>query len=245
VSAFKTFFTNIGLGIILFFNGLFAQAPVYTGPRSSGININLVDWRRDASPTEVVGMDALGGVLYLFWLDDEGRICHGTPGVNGQLGPILLLPSSFAELRGLTRDESVINIEDLARLRNSTYDLGVYDDQGMHLALYRNQIWRERSVGAVFEDFRAIQSAYPIDINLSDSITPNRLRPVAMLRLNDYACSLTEYGSLPVPGTGLPGEAQNPSACLRKQNITGSMIANACRAGTLSGGLNDGYLRVS
>ena len=97
----------------------------------------------------------------------------------------------------------------------------------------------------VFEDFWSVQSSYPIDINLSDLITPNRLRPSGMFRLNNYNCSLTEYGRLPVPSPGIPGAAQDPTKCLHKQSITGASIADACRAGTLNGGLNEGYLVIT
>lgn len=246
-NSIKMFFADLGFRIYSFFSGLFTVMPVYRGPRSQGLTINLKDWWKDVATSVEIGVDPLGGAIYLFWLDDEGNICHGDPGTTGQPGLVLIMPSNFGELRTLRRSDATITIEELARLRNDTYDIGLYTGQGMHFVIYRNQIWRERSVGMVFEDFANIQSSYPIDVNLSDYITPNYLLPNAMLRLNNYNCSLTEYGTLAVPDSGIGGavSGQHPTKCLHKQSITGRSIAEACRSGRLTGGLTEGYLRIT
>ena len=256
VKRIKVFSMDIGFRLFSFLR-IFSQKPVSPmgginkTPREQGINVDLSNWWQDVPAGRDVTIDPLAGGLYLYWLDENGTICHGNPGISGQPGALVLVNhSKIGQLRDIMRTGESITIDELRMLQNDSYPLRGYDGNGAHLIQYRNQIWREGSVGQVFEDYTAIQTSFPIELFLGeDYISPGSVKPVAMLKMNGYNCGCTESGYLSIPDPGIPSEGegsptQHPTKCLNRQVISASALAQACLEGRLQGSFQDGYFYI-
>lgn len=217
--------------------------PLRQGPREQGIKVNLSNFWQNAPPDQDIGVDPISGVLYLYWLDGDGNICEGNPGVTGQPYPMSFYPSPsiMAEVREKERSREAITLGDLRRLQEDTYL--IHYGTGSHILQYTAYIRRARANGEVFEDYRAQRGSFPIDISLSDDyISPSFVRPA-------YAFGDRHLGyfeiDLPIPSISLePTEGQHPTKCRVRQNITASDLIRASSEGRLEGSLFDGYLRI-
>ncbi len=221
--------------------------PLRQGPREQGIRVNLSNFWQNAPPDQDIGMDPISGMLHLYWLDSDGNICRGNPGVTGQPGSAVFYPSPaiIAEVRSIEHSrDNTITLADLMRLQEDTFLINGYG-AGSHILQYTAYIWRARANGEVFEDFTAPRGSLPVDASLSeDYISPSFVRPVYVF--GDRHLGYFETG-LPIPDTdtGLePTEGQHPTKCRVRQNITASDLIRASSEGRLEGSLFDGYLRI-
>ncbi len=218
--------------------------PLRQGPREQGIRVNLSNFWQNAPPGQDIGMDPISDALHLYWLDSDGNICRGNPGVTGQPGSMVFYysPSIIIEVREKERSGETITLDDLRRLQEDTFQINGYGT-GSHVLQYTAYFWRARANGEVFEDITAPRGSLPVDISLGeDYISPAYVRPV-------YAFGDRHFGyfetGLPVPATGLePAEGQHPTKCRVRQEITASDFIRASSEGRLDGSLFDGYLRI-
>ena len=102
------------------FFGLFSKKPELAtlnlpkaGPRADGISANLTQWFREIPAGEEISIDPIGGVIYLYWLDENGKICHGTPGSGAGEGPIILYPEGWSGLFSTEDSGEVVSDEQL------------------------------------------------------------------------------------------------------------------------------------
>lgn len=219
--------------------------PLRQGPREQGIKVNISNFWQNAPSGQDIGMDPISGMLHLYWLDSDGNICRGNPGVTGQPGSAVFYPSPsiMAEVRSIEHSrDNTITLADLRRLQEDTFLINGYGT-GSHILQYTAYIWRARANGEVFEDFTAPRGSLPVDASLSeDYVTPAFVRPV--YAFGDRHLGYFETG-LPVPGTGLEStEGQHPTKCRVRQEITASDLIRASSEGRLEGSLFDGYLRI-
>lgn len=255
VKRIKVFSVDVGFKLLpflrVFSKPLSPMGGINKAPREQGISVDLSNWWQDVPAGRDVTIDPIAGGLYLYWLDENGTICHGNPGISGQPGALVLVNySKIGQLRDTMRSGESITIHELRWLQNESYSLTGYDGNGAHLIQYGNQIWRDRSAGQIFEDYTAIQSSFPIELFLGeDYISPGSVKPIAMLKMNGYNCGYTEYGYLPIPDQSIPSEGegspvQHPTKCLNRQVISASALAQACLEGRLQGSFQDGYFYI-
>jgi hypothetical protein len=107
-------------------------------------SVDLTRWWSDVPPEDTanIQIDPVGGWIFLYWIDDDGVVCHGEPGVSGWPGPLALFASNVRVRRGDTIPASM-----LPSLQQIEFSPGSYDAPGPHLAQFGNAIWRSRRTG--------------------------------------------------------------------------------------------------
>lgn len=190
-------------------------------------------------------LDIVSGAANIYWLDTDGNICHGKPGVSGQPGAVQKLGSTWVEARGLKG--SVISGDKLAKLQNFNIDFFDSAITGTYIVQFLSPLYRDRAGGEVI--LAASPSfSMPMDMSVSNELTtsPSSFKPSALL--SGHPCFTKDRNSLPVPSPDLPlldgGESQHATKCRAKSALTAGDLMKACVNGRLSGGFIDGYLRI-
>lgn len=202
-------------------------------PKEQGISLNLRNWWRDVPPDHEIEIDPLQGQLYLYWLDENGNICHGVPGVSGQPGAKGVVGIIKEELRG----REYISADEFSGFQIDS--VKIEEPQNTYLAQYAIFLWRVREDGHVFQEYDSGFSL-PFEIYLTDYISPAYIQVVDAfgIPLNDCFSRV----GLPVPSTGLE-RGQHPTKCRNKQNISASALIQACLEERLQARFDD-YFRI-
>ena len=240
----KMFFIDVGVWIYSFFSpprtvAIPTVEPGYTAPREDGFRLNLGNWWRDVPPNRSIDIDPITGVLYSFWLDEDGNVCSGMPSHSGQPNAAIFMADGWAE--GVRLEDSTITVERLSALQTDVYAADWYASIGPHIFQYRVNIWRDRAAGLVFRDYTGNPSILMDGRFSFYNVSLSTARPVAAM--GAYYDCYYRY-SLPVPSVDTGEARQHPTKCLRKQNITAAELNRACAEGRLEGSLAEGYFRI-
>jgi hypothetical protein len=147
-------------------------------------------------PTPAI--DPLGGSLFIYWIDDQGNVCHGEPGTSGQPGAYEI-PAYNPDVLSAPQQTSVISDEQLRTYQEASFDISPYlkdfKPSGPHLVQFAGWIWQDRQTGKAFIDktrlFYSVPQigevnkpfcylpAYPVKGSVCDTPTP--LKPSAYI----------------------------------------------------------------
>jgi hypothetical protein len=156
--------------------------------------------------------DPIGGFLFLYWIDDNGNVCHGQPGVSGQPGPVVV-KAFQQEAYDFYVQKANITTTQLVDLQKIPYRVDSYvlktQASGYHFVQYGNVMWRNRSDGSVTNLRDIIYFSVPLIISVG---TTHTLFPYHPDRNN--ICN--SGGAFPLPSL-LPLElGQDPSMCMTR-----------------------------
>lgn len=100
-------------------------------------------------------IDPLGGSLFLYWVDDQGNVCHGEPGASGQPGPYEI-PAYNPDAFSAAQQTAVINDEQLRTYQEAGFDISPYlkdfKPSGLHFVQFVGWMWQDRQTGKAFID---------------------------------------------------------------------------------------------
>jgi hypothetical protein len=120
-----------------------------------------------------IAIDPIGGYLLLYWIDEQGAACHGSPGASGQPGPAALSVAKPAAIQDSVAS-ATIPASLLADYQLISYNLGDYSKtnaSGLHYVEFDNLLWRDRASG---QGFRASGSHYYSEPQVRTSSTGPR-----------------------------------------------------------------------
>jgi hypothetical protein len=127
-----------GASIRQVYRGLLSACGEYT------VYLNI--WYGISEEVDTTNFDPIGGYLYLYWIDENGQVCHGTPGEDAQLGPYQLYALTEVGDQAIN-DGSIIPDEQLEALQTIPFEGEEYTGTGLHFAQFASWKWRERETG--------------------------------------------------------------------------------------------------
>jgi hypothetical protein len=159
-----------------------------------------------------IAIDPIGGYLLLYWIDEQGAACHGSPGISGQPGPAAL---SVARPPAIQDAVAVASIpaSRLADYQFIAYNLGDYSTtnaSGLHFFQFDNLLWRQRSNGQGFRDSASHHYSAPQVIDIGNR--PPTIYPVYAWGHQD--CEQSEFIATGDPLQEQP--SQHPTQCRRR-----------------------------
>jgi len=170
-----------------------------------------------------IAIDPIGGYLLLYWIDEQGAACHGSPGTSGQPGPAALSVAKPAAIKDAVAG-AVIAASQLADYQLIAYNLGDYPKTnafGLHYFQFDNLLWRDRTNGQGFRDSFSHHYSEPQVLDIGNR--PSTVYPVYAWGHQD--CDHREIFAIGDPLQEQP--AQHPSQCRRKALPTSSAIPEA------------------
>jgi hypothetical protein len=196
------------------------------------------------SPGPEITIDPVGGILLVYWLDEDGRICHGEPGISGQPGAVSIVDSDAIEIltgmysKGKTMGKWELDLYQ----KNSHYDFSGYDGTGSHLMHFEPRLWRIRS------DEKIIKGGASISLPADLTLTEKKIKPISFKPYTDYkkdsSCvyrmSHEGLSAMPPP----PRRGQDPDKCKVKSKLNAKKIIDACLDDRLDGDFSEGYLEI-
>ncbi|MEM2924428.1 MAG: thrombospondin type 3 repeat-containing protein [Methanocellales archaeon] len=210
-------------------------------PREQGIRVDLSGWWRDVPPEREIEIDPVFSTLHLYWLDEEGNICSGIPGISGQPGTdVIYSASKLGGLRSKIENREPLSIEELRTYQSDSHVIDYSSVNYANLLQYSVGVWRVREDGELFEhQFSGF--SLPIDVYLTeDYVSPTFTRPADAFGEPLNNC-FSLFGLL-VPSSGLGG--QHPTKCRNQQNVSALDLIQACLEGRLNGSFGQGYYRI-
>ena len=159
-----------------------------------------------------IAIDPIGGYLLLYWIDDQGVACHGSPGISGQPGPAALAGARPAAIQDAIAN-AAITPSRLAEYQLISYNLGDYSKtnaSGLHYFEFDNLLWRDRGNSQGFRDSASHHYSEPQVIDLGNR--PQTLYPVYAWGHPD--CEHGEFFAIGDPLREQP--SQHPAQCRRK-----------------------------
>lgn len=176
-------------------------------------SVDLTRWWSDvpAEDTATIQIDPVGGWIFLYWIDGDGVVCHGEPGVSGWPGPLAL---TVYDVRARMVD--TIPASMLPSLQQIDFSLGSYNAPGPHLAQFGNAMWRARDNGVRID-------GPPYNFAVAAVVEPERgafcLQPWANFAPGRTPCI---YGGIFLPRVDTP-DGQHPDAC-HQRAVPGSGV---------------------
>ena len=204
-------------------------------------SVSLERWWDNIADPDTIGIDPMGGSMLLYWLDDDGHVCHGEPGVTGQPGPVRMLVAATAAIEA-AEDEDIVTSAQLADYQVTIYYINNYLESGaygLHFFQFDNQVWRSRSTNRAFRDHAAHRYSIPQVINLRGR--PSTLYPV--FATGHPGCAVLDDHLL-FPDMGNPMESeppQHPTHCRTRSmpdadGLSEEVLLSYCSA-ILEGGI--------
>ena len=182
-----------------FFRGVLANCGENT------IFLNL--WFGVGEDKTKTNVDPIGGYLYLYWIDDQGQICHGEPGVNGQPGPAVLIAWTDESYLAI-EDGSIITEDQLTDMQTIHFDGENYDGTGLHFAQVAIWKWRASETGIGFSDPGSNFYSIPEVVNVDGEFC---LMPV--MAKNYSECLMGAGLQPPDPSSFLEESGSEPGVC--------------------------------
>lgn len=240
------FFLLLLFPMILFAEG---ERRGHYAPRELGFVGDTSTWWEVLDPPLSIGVDPVWTIVHLFWLDEQGTICKGNPGVNGQPGWVDINYPAWEELDSHREADGNVYLdeEELLYFQTRRYPIPQnYGGLGEHLLLFRALEFRIRSNGLVAQTLNT-ELSLPIDIFLDETyVVPGyvQARSARFSSLHPRCPLLDELG-LPVPeppsfSGGQTGPAQDSTRCLTRSNVTAEDLIKVCQEGLLRGKLGKG-----
>lgn len=158
-----------------------------------------------------VDVDPIGGALLIYWVDESGNACHGTPGTSGQPGPIELTAFDPGAATASTA-HSPVTIAQLEDFQEIPFSVTPYAAPGLHFVQHANYFWRLRTDGKAYR--MNIQFSVPAVVSMDrDSFC------VSAVQATDEECAMTL--ALPLPGSLIgSGPEQHPTKCKTRSKPT-------------------------
>jgi len=155
--------------------------------------------------------DPIGGYLFLYWVDDQGNVCHGQPGVSGQPGPVYI-KAFQQQAYDLAVQTAAITTTQLVDLQKSPYRIDSYISKtkasGLHFVQYGGVLWRDRNTGSGYWDRSQIIFSVPLIISVDTSHTLFPYYPAQQDTCNS--------GAFPLPSSPYQKLDQDPGKCLTR-----------------------------
>ncbi|MEE9119184.1 MAG: hypothetical protein V3U02_11425, partial [Calditrichia bacterium] len=158
----------------------------------------LTTWWSKITLQSAIEIDPIGGLVIVYWVNQDGIACYGTPGVNAKTGHM-----SFAAIPGevyIAKNENqTMSSEEFKKYKTISFDASVYEGSGLHFAQFVNWYYRSRKDGQIFSDPLTQQYSIPVIISFDQG---------AFCFAPVYASGANECnsGSLSVPDPGtVPG----------------------------------------
>jgi len=167
-----------------------------------------------------IAIDPIGGYLLLYWIDEQGVACHGSPGISGQPGPAALSVARPAAIQDAVAG-AAIPASRLADYQLISYNLGDYSKTnafGPHFFQFDNLLWRQRSNGQGFRDSASHHYSEPQVMDIGNR--PQTLYPAYAWGNAD--CEESEFFAIGDPLQEQPW--QHPTQCRRKALPSSSAV---------------------
>jgi hypothetical protein len=153
--------------------------------------------------------DPIGGSLFLYWIDDNGNVCHGQPGVSGQPGPVYVRTFQ-QQAYDLFIQNANITTTQLVDLQKIPYRVDSYVSKtqasGYHIVQYGNVMWRNRSDGSATNLRDIIYFSVPLILSVGTTHTLFPYYP-------DQQNICNSGGPLKLPSLSPPELGQDPNMC--------------------------------
>jgi hypothetical protein len=148
-----------------------------------------------------VELDPIGGALLVYWVDESGNACHGTPGTSGQPGPIELtaFDPGAATASGANLYVTTAQLEDFQEI---AFNVTPYAASGLHFVQHANYFWRLRRDGKAYR--MNIQFSVPAVVSMDRSSFC-----VSAVQTTEPECATS---MMPLPSL-FPGSGQHASKC--------------------------------
>ena len=155
--------------------------------------------------------DPIGGYLFLYWLDDQGNVCSGQPGISGQPGAVYV-PAFKQQAWDLADMGATITSSQMMDFQKIPYRVASYitrtQASGYHFVQYGNRLIRTRQDGKLYRlGGGDLGFSVPLILSIDTSNTLFPFHPDKQVM-----CSPGGGGSVPLPNSGRP-EGQNPEMC--------------------------------
>lgn len=156
-------------------------------------------------------LDPIGGALLIYWVDEDGNACHGTPGTSGQPGPIELTAFDPGAATASTANLPVTTAQ-LEDFQEIPFSVTPYAAPGLHFVQHANYFWRLRTDGKAYR--MNIQFSVPAVVSMDrDSFC------VSAVQATDEECAMTL--ALPLLGSLIgSGPEQHPTKCKTRSKPT-------------------------
>jgi len=173
---------------------------------------------------QAIGLDPIGGYIFIYWIDNNGNACHGEPGVSGQPRPVVIKAFS-QQAYDAAQSNLFISEEQMKQFQEFIYSNEKYHITGYHFAQFDNIIWRNRADGKVFMDRGFHSFSKPVIVDAENTIC---LTPV--YAASDRNCA--KYNGILLPNV-LSGNQQHPTIGLLRSfpvnnSISESELMNYC-----------------
>jgi len=153
-------------------------------------------------------LDPVGGYLFLYWIDDQGNVCHGQPGVSGQPGAVYV-NAYQGEVYSRAQQGWFITSTQLVEWQTIPYRIDSYVSEtqasGPHFVQYGNVMWRTRADGSSFINKGTVVFSVPQIVSVD---TTNTLFPYSHDK--GHSCNSE---SVPLPSIPTSGPRQDPNRC--------------------------------
>lgn len=147
-------------------------------------------WNKVPSET-TIAIDPMGGWVIIYWIGEDGKVYHGTPGVNAKKGyeTFAAIPP---EVYTASNENQAISSEDYKQYQNILFDAKDYDGFGLHFTQFVNFYYRARNDGIIFSDPTAMQYSIPEIISFDQDRKAFCFAPI-------YSSECNTIGTLPLP----------------------------------------------
>ena len=119
-------------------------------------------------------IDPIGGYLFLYWIDENGNVCHGEPGISGQPGAVDFFAYK-SRAYDLSTQNAIITLAQMKDFQNIPYTLSQYissyKTSGKHFVQYGNTMWRIRDDGSTILDRVSVVFSIPLVISIDTTNT--------------------------------------------------------------------------
>lgn len=154
--------------------------------------------------------DPIGGYLFLYWLDDQGNVCSGQPGVSGQPGAVYV--AAFKQQAwDLASMDATITGSQMLDFQKTPYRVASYiagtQASGLHFVQYGNRLIRMREDGKAHRlGSGDLSFSVPLIISMDTTNTLFPIHPDKNVHCSDVAAPV------PLPDLGRP-KGQHPDMC--------------------------------
>ena len=163
-------------------------------------------------------IDAIGGQVLIYWVDEQGNACHGIPGTSGQPGPFGVMAFEPAALSASKSNLSVTAAQ-LDDFQQAPFSMAPYVGSGLHFVQFANLLWRMRADGMAFK------SDYHYSVPAVVSIGSGSFCMSAAQTMEQQCVSSM---SLSIPNI-FPASGQHPTKCKNRFKPTEASVTLGAR----------------
>jgi hypothetical protein len=109
----------------------------------------LSGWWNDAPAQSQIDHDPFGGYVFAYWIDDQGNVCSGGPGQNGQVGPTVIAAQTPAAGAAIAANSQITPAQ-LSAFQEIPVSYANYSASGLHFVQFYSTAFRMRSDGSIW-----------------------------------------------------------------------------------------------